>query len=201
MKVPTPNAGKTVQGQPARPTAATPAAQPRGVGTAVAFTWALAAQMLTAAVFAVADAVQRHGHPIMNGPAAGVPTPLLVLGYLIAAGILIGIGEALRLGRRWAWVLLVALTAALSIAGLVMVFTTAQLVALHNFWPLYVQVILVGLVPYILYCLMQPETSEWYATVSAVAARLRHSGLGWYAPTIITAVIGGFLTAWIERLY
>lgn len=199
MKTHTPAADKTTQGKPARSVPAAPAVKPRGVGTAVAFTWALAAQMLTAAVFAVVDSVGRHGH--VSGAAAGIPTPLRVLGYLVAAGILVGIGEALRVGQRWAWGLLVALTAALSIAGLVMVFTTARLVARHNFWPLYVQVILVGLVPYLLYCLVQPETNKWYATVTTAAARQRHSGLGWYAPTIITAVIGGFLTAWIERMY
>jgi hypothetical protein len=177
------------------------AVKPKGVGTAVAFTWALAAQMLSAAGFAIADSVRQHEHAVLSGPAAGIPTPVIVLGYLVAAGFAAAIGEALRAGRRWAWGILVALTAVLSIAGLVMLPTTISLIARHNFWPLYVQVILIGLVPFILYRLVQPETRRWYASVSAAAARLRHGAPAWLATIIACAAAGGFLTAWIERQF
>jgi hypothetical protein len=168
-------------------------ANPKGVGAAVAFIWALGGQMLTGAFFEITQDSRKH--------TSGISPTLIVIGYLIAAGILIVWGENLRAGRQWAWASAAALTGLLGLGGLVMLPSTIISVAHHNFWPVYVQVILLFFAPFICYRLLQPPTRQWYATVSAAAARLRHGAPTWLAITIASAAAGGIFTAWIERQY
>lgn len=172
--------------------------KPKGVGLGVAFIWALAGQMLTSVFLEL----------LFGTVGFSTKTPLtnqaflLAFGYLVATGILIAIGEALRLGRQWAWWVIVVLTGALTLGGLVMLPSTISTIFVHhgNAWPLWAQSILVTLAPFIFYRMVQPVTREWFAHVTVAAARARHSAPAWFAFVVPGAAIGGFLTAVFERL-
>ncbi len=172
------------------------AIKPKGVGLSVAFIWALAAQMLTSVLLVLLFGSQ--GFSTRNAHLG--PDLLLALGYLVAMGILIGIGEALRSGREWSWWVLVVLSGALSLGGLVLLPGTFQALSMGDRWVLWAQIILLTLPPFILYRLLQPITRQWYAQTSIEDARARHNAPLWFATIIGCAALGGFLTAVIERL-
>jgi hypothetical protein len=171
-------------------------AKPVGIGLSVAFIWALAAQMLTS-VFLVLF----FGTQGFNASRGRTGTDFVfALGYLSAMVVLIIIGEALRSGRRWSWWLMVVLAVGLTLGGLVLIPSTIDTLTHGDAWALWAQVIILTLPPYILYRLLQPGTRQWYAHVSPVAARARHSAPKWLATIIGCAVAGGVLTAMFERL-
>jgi hypothetical protein len=176
-------------------TAAPLEGKPLGVGLSVAFIWALASQMITNILFGL-----RFGESGFVSQPITATSLLYVLRSLVAAGFLIGIGEALRSGRRWAWAFMVVLSAALSLGGLVLLPSTINELTHQNIWPLWSQAILLTLAPFICYRMVQPATRQWYQHVTIVAARARHNRPLWLATIIGSAAVGGFLTALFQRL-
>jgi len=170
--------------------------KPLGVGLSVAFVWALAAQMLTSVLLTFLYSSQRF----IRTPTHSGRDYVSILGYLIAAALLAGWGDGLRSGRQWAWGALCALTALLSIGGLVMLPSSLQAAGNHDFYPLWSQIILLTLPPFILYRLLQPATRQWYQSISMTAARARHNAPSWLAAIIGSAAVGGALTAIFQRL-
>lgn len=169
--------------------------KPLGVGLSVAFIWALAGQMLTNFLFNV-----------IFGSGGFTPHPftgkgiLFALGDLIAAGLLVFIGEALRSGRRWSWWVIMVLSGGLSVGGLVLIPSTIGALRHHDVWPLWSQLILLTLAPFIFYRMIQPPTQRWYERVTIIAARARHNKPRWLVTIIGSAAVGGFLTALFQRL-
>ena len=130
--------------------------KPSGVGLSVAFIWALAAQMLTEFLLVILFGAQgfstKHAH-------TGADV-VLAVGYLVALGILVSIGEALRSGRQWSWWVIVVLAGALSLGGLVVIPSTIQALTHGDPWSLWAQIILLTLPPFILYRMLQPVTRQ-----------------------------------------
>jgi hypothetical protein len=171
-------------------------AKPVGVGLSVAFIWALAAQMLTSVFLVLFFGTQ--GFDTSHGPTGA--DFALALGYLSAMVVLLIIGEALRSGRRWSWWFMIVLAGGLTLVGLVLIPSTIDALTHGDAWPLWAQIIILTLPPYILYRLLQPGTRQWYAHISPAAARARHNAPKWLATIIGCAVAGGVLTAIFERL-
>jgi hypothetical protein len=167
--------------------------KPLGIGAGVAFDWALAGQMV-----GMAFLLGALGLPGTEAHGAG--RVFLSLGYLIVAPLPVIIGEGLRSGRQWAWYIQVALTGALSLGGLVTIPATIHALQHHNGWPLYTQIILIGLCPLIFVRMIHPNTRAWFAGVTVAAARARHNAPLWLASIIAFAAVGGFLVA-VERLF
>jgi hypothetical protein len=167
--------------------------KPLGIGTGVAFDWALAGQMV-----GMAFLLGVLGLP--GSEAHGAERVLLTLGYLLVAPLPMIIGEGLRSGRQWAWWIQVVLCGALSLGGLVIIPGTIHSLQHHNGWPLYTQIILIGLCPLIFIRMLHPQTRAWFASVTVAAARARHNAPLWLASIIAFAAIGGFMVA-VERLF
>jgi hypothetical protein len=164
---------------------------PSGIGTGVAFDWALASQMISMGVLL----------GIFDLPVTGNPgRVLMTLGVFIVAPLPMLIGEGLRSGRVWAWWIQVILTGILTVVGLVEIPGTISAVAHGNGWPLITQVILITLCPFIFWRMLQPQTRAWVGVVSVAAARARHNAPIWLASIIAFAAIGGFIVA-VERLF
>ena len=172
--------------------------KPVGVGVGVGFIWALAGQMLTSVCLELLFGPTGFSTKVAHTGQSYV----MAIGYFVAMAILIVIGDALRLGQQWAWWVIVVLTGALTVAGLVMLPFSINRIFIHhgNAWSLWAQIILVTLAPFIFYRMVQPVTRNWYAHVSVAVARARHSAPSWFAFTLASAAIGGFLTAFFERL-
>jgi hypothetical protein len=170
--------------------------KPSGVGLSVAFIWALAAQMATSVFLVLLFGNQ--GFSTKNSHTGA--DLVLAVGYLVAMGILVSIGEALRSGRQWSWWVIVVLAGALSLGGLVAIPATIHALSQGDPWSLWAQIILLTLPPFILYRMLQPITRQWYAQVAPDVARARHNAPAWFATIIGSAAVGGFLTAVFERL-
>ncbi|MBA3824349.1 MAG: hypothetical protein H0X24_10710 [Ktedonobacterales bacterium] len=179
---------------PARPQVAL--AKPLGIGLGVAFIWALGAQMLTNVFLAI-----RFGaRGFAMSPAQPGMTVFLVVGFLVAFGLSVALGEGLRSGQKWAWWIVVVLTGALSLGGLITIPATVSALSHHDGWVLWPQLILLTLPPFIFYRLLQAPTRTWFDHVTVAAARARHNAPVWFATIIGSAAVGGFLTAIFARL-
>ena len=170
--------------------------KPTGVGMGVAFMWALGGQMLTGIVLVLLFGANGFStQHAQRGMAV-----ILVLGDLVALGLCVAIGEGLRSGRKWAWWIVVVLTSALALGGVLILPRTAMALGNHDGWALWPQIILLTLAPFIAYRLLQPTTRTWYDGVTLATARARHNAPAWFATIIASAAVGGALTAIFERL-
>lgn len=164
---------------------------PSGIGTGVAFDWALAAQILIMAPF-IAVGV---------GPgalAAGLPLAVrvaAVVASIVAALICVGIGEALRRGNRYAWMFQIGFNALLFFDGLFGVPGALNDLTQHHLISSLVRsVVLVIISPLIVFLLTRSQTRAWIKRVTPSEAMARHGGR-WIAFVTLWAVVGGALIA------
>jgi hypothetical protein len=163
---------------------------PRGIGTGVAFDWALAAQMLIMAPFfalGVGPGAQAAGFPLATRIG-------LVVASAIAALLVVGIGEALRRGNRYAWMFQIGFNALLILDGLFEFPSMLHLLHQGLYSGLVRSVVLLVIDPIIVYLLTRPQTRAWIARVTPAEAMARHSGR-WIVFIAVYAVIGGALIA------
>ena len=147
---------------------ATPAKapKPRGIGAAVTFDWALAAQMLITAPFAalgVGPGAQFAGTPVGLRVAA-------VIGLALAAAITFALGEALRRGWRPVWLFQIVLNSGLILLGLFELpgDISATIHGQHGFFSDLVRAsVLLIINPIIVYMLTRPVTRAWIARHTA----------------------------------
>ncbi|HEY7355285.1 MAG TPA: hypothetical protein VH590_02430 [Ktedonobacterales bacterium] len=163
-----------------------PALKPGGIGTGVAFDWALAVQIVTEGVFFLLGV----------GPGsmmAGQPFPArltLALVSLPAAALVFTQGEALRRGRRVARIIQIVANALLPIVGLVNLPGLIQSLQAGHLGSLVVELVLLVVSPLIVWLLTRKRTRVWFASATSAEARARHSGrwLFWIA---LYAIVGG----------
>jgi hypothetical protein len=171
-----------VQGQPSL--------KPGGIGTGVAFDWALAVQLVTDGICFI----------LAFGPGnslAGTALPLrlvVALFTFLAAALVFTQGEALRRGQRIARIIQIVANSLLVILGLVNLPDLLSSLPMRQFGSLVVELVLLVVNPLIVWLLTRKRTREWFATTTSVQARARHSGrwLFWMA---LYAIIGGLSVA------
>ncbi len=163
--------------------------KPRGLGSAVAFDWALTAQMLFTALF----------YLLGVGPGAQFGRSVFSLRIgaafvlIIPAAITFALGEAVRRGWRPAWLFQIVLNAGLILLGIVGLPGVIGEVAhwQHGVLSDIVREIVLLIVnPIIVYLLTRPQTRAWIAQHTVAEAMLRHSGW-WLVQVAIFAVLGG----------
>lgn len=169
---------------------------PAGIGTAVAFDWALAAQIvilgLTVAL-GVGPGSAGAGRPIVLRALA------LALSVALAA-LPFALGEALRRGRRMAWVAQLAFNGLLPLTGLAQL--PAAIDALgHGQRGLLVREVVVVLVsPLIVWLLTRLRTRDWLERTTSAEARARHGSVRWLVSIAAIAIVGGAAIAF-DGLY
>lgn len=180
----------------AEPTAS-PAADgsgPGGIGTGVAFTWAFAVQILIDAVF---FALGVGPGALLAGKPLGARLAVTLLSMAVAAAVFTQ-GEALRRGRRLAWIIQIVANALLTLGGLVV--APGAVISLRgghlwgNIGGLLVSVVLLIVSPLIVWLLTRTRTRVWIASVSSAEARARHGGT-WLLWIALWAIIGGAAVA------
>jgi hypothetical protein len=174
---------------PQRAAASSEAPGPRGIGTAVAIDWGLTVEFLTFVVLVAVGSVPRT---------AGLTTPGLriaaMFGALVAAALFFALGEALRRGRRLAWMLQVGFNVLLLPAGVfLLVGAISDLV--HGRVPTVSStIILVVINPIVVWLLTRPSTRAWTQTTTAQEAAARHGGT-WLLWIGLLALAGGVAVA------
>ena len=172
-------------------TAAALARGPSGIGTGVAFDWALAAQILWMAPFIVAGV----------GPGdLGVTLPLglrIGAGFasLVAAAICVALGEALRRGNRYVWMFQIGFNTLLFFSGFFGLGDAIAALTQHGHVSGLVRsAVLLIISPLIVILLTRPNTRAWIKVVTPQQAMARHGGR-WIAFIALWAIIGGALIA------
>jgi hypothetical protein len=162
-------------------------AGPRGIGTAVAFDWAIGAELLMVGPLVAVGALGSAQFAAVGTPArlaAGVAT-------VLAAAPLLALGEALRRGVRQARVLQVIFQSALIVYGIVQIPQTLGELQHGHVSGLARTAYLLIVSPLAVWGLTRPQTRAWFATTTSAAARQRHGGVRWLLPIALFAVIGG----------
>lgn len=164
--------------------------KPGGIGTGVAFDWALTVQIVTDGVCFLLGV----------GPGssvAGQPLPArlaLALAAVVAAALVFTQGEALRRGRRIARIIQIVANSLLVIVGLVNLPGLISSLQNRQFGSLVVELVLLIVSPLIVWLLTRKRTRDWFATTTSAEARARHSGR-WLFWMVLYAVIGGLAVA------
>ena len=169
-------------------------AGPRGVGTAVAFDWALGAQFL------LDGACVALGVGPGSGVLSGRPGLRILAGIAVcAAAIPCALaGEAMRRGVRPMRSAQIGGNAVLLLGGVVSLpATVAQL--RRNGLPGHVggvvhESVLLFADAAIVWLLTRPRTRAWFATTTSTEARARHGGK-WVAGVLLTAIASGAIIA------
>lgn len=160
--------------------------RPAGLGVAVVFTWALAAQLATQGVAGLTGLLGQHG-------GAGA-----LVWHLAAAAFLLAAGEGLRRGVPWVRVAVVAVTSAITLAGIVSV---ARLITGHGAHALVLPAIVeVTFAPFIAWRLSLPRTARWFATARGRGRAPRVSGAVGVSVLVVWSAAWGVLVAWSESL-
>jgi hypothetical protein len=168
------------------------AAGPRGIGTAVAFDWAIAAELALYAVVIALGVGPGADIARQFAPRGGVALVLAALAALLAGAPLFALGEALRRGRELARRLQILFNAALFVAGLILLPEgISGLARTRRFGGLTPPLYMIALSGVILWQLTRPQTHAWFGTVSSGEARRRHGGARWLLPTVLIAIVGG----------
>lgn len=167
-----------------------PSLKPGGIGTGVAFDWALSVQLLIdsafflSATFAGSDLAGKSLAPRLG----------MALGTVLGAAIVFTQGEALRRGRRVARIIQIVANALLTIFGLVKIPDLIQSLKAGQVGTLLVEVVLLVVSPLIIWLLTRTRTRVWFATTTSAQARARHSGM-WLFWMAVYAIIGGVAVA------
>lgn len=163
---------------------------PQGIGMAVAVDWGLTVQIavmpIIATLFGLPNVIPFPG-------SNSLPLLSFIIPWL-AACIPAFFGEMIRRGRNWALWIQIAVSALLSLGGLLSLAGLYRSVTAGNFWPLVTEVILVIISPLTVWRLSRPSTRRWFKTVTVTGARKRHGGT-WVWFIILWAMIGGVLQA------
>lgn len=168
------------------------AANPRGIGTAVAFDWAIAAELALYAVVIALGVGPGADIARQLAPRGGVALAGATLAALLAGAPLVALGEALRRGREIARRLQLLFNAALFVAGLILLPAgISRLVRTRRFGGLTPPLYMIALSGVILWQLTRPQTREWFGAVVSAEARRRHGGARWLLPTVLVAIVGG----------
>jgi hypothetical protein len=174
----------------APPTAALPG--PRGIGTGVTFDWALSVQLLIG------------GLSTILGTGLGALDARQPIGVRLAAGLVILVfaalifaqGEALRRGRRIAWIIQIVANALLVIDGFTEIPTTFHSLEMRQVSHLLRLIVLLVISPLIAWLLTRQPTRAWIASVSSAEARARHGGT-WLLWIALWSIIGGTAIAFV----
>jgi hypothetical protein len=167
-----------------------PALKPGGIGTGVAFDWALTVQILIDGVcffLGIGPGSQVAGQPL--------PARLaLALLSIPAAALVFTQGEALRRGRRVARIIQIVANSLLVLVGLVNLPGLLDSLKGGHVGSLVVEVVLLIVSPIIVWLLTRRRTRDWFATATSAEARARHSGR-WLLWMALYAIIGGAAVA------
>lgn len=167
-----------------------PSLKPGGIGTGVAFDWALSVQLLTngafflSATFAGSDLAGKSLAPRLG----------MALGSVLGAAIVFTQGEALRRGRRLARIIQIVANSLLVVYGLVLIPNLIQSLKARQVGTLLVEVVLLVVSPLIVWLLTRKRTRVWFATTTSSQARARHTGM-WLVWIAAYAIIGGLAVA------
>jgi hypothetical protein len=171
---------------PAAPASGTANAGPRGIGTAVAFDWGLTAQFLSTAPFLA----------LGTGPGDSLASSSSVV-RLLATGVLLllavalfALGEAVRRGRRLAWMAQVGINAIIFLAGFGTISTAVRSLSKGHVGDLVPTLIMLIASPIAVWLLTRKQTRQWIATTTSEQASSRHGGFWPWAIALI-ALIGG----------
>ena len=159
---------------------------PGGIGTGVAFAWALSVQTVINAVSFVPGV---GPGALLAGQPIGLRLAAALLG-VVFAGVVFTQGEALRRGRRVAWIIQIAANALLVLFGLTVVPGAVTSLGKGRVGDLVVAVVLLIVSPLIVWLLTRKRTRAWIASVSSAEARARHGGT-WLLWIALWAIIGG----------
>jgi hypothetical protein len=167
-----------------------PSLKPGGIGTGVAFDWALSVQLLTDGVFFLSAT-------FAGSDLAGKPLAMrlgMALGSVLGAAIVFTQGEALRRGRRVARIIQIVANALLVVYGLVNIPNLIQSLKAGQVGTLLVEVVLLVVSPLIVWLLTRRRTRAWFAMTTSGQARARHTGM-WLVWMVVYAIIGGVAVA------
>lgn len=167
-----------------------PSLKPGGIGTGVAFDWALSVQLLTDGAFFLSAT-------FAGSDLAGKSLALrlgMALGSVLGAAIVFVQGEALRRGRRVARIIQIVANSLLMVYGLVNIPNLIQSLKSGQVGTLLVEVVLLVVGPLILWLLTRKRTRAWFATTTSSQARARHTGM-WLVWMAVYAIIGGVAVA------
>lgn len=180
---------------------ATDAPGPRGVGTAVAFDWAIVAELLVVAALVIASPAPMMGMMGMSSFGGTMGSGSIALRLVAAGAILLAavpvfvLGEALRRGVRLARPLQVIFSAALIVYGVVQIPDTVQELRMGHYSGLPRSAYLLVVSPLIVWWLTRPQTKHWFQTTTSAAARARHGSARWLLTIAVFAAAGGLSIA------
>lgn len=175
-----------IQNQPA----AAGAIKPRGIGTAVVFDWALAAQTAITVPF-VALGVGIGSDAARLSTAGRLGTALVFLAVAVGAAVF---GEAMRRGVRPVWIAQIIINAGLTLLGIHDIPATLQSVQSGRLGLLIHTLVLLVISPVIAWMLTRKSTRDWIAHTTRAEARRRHGGR-WLVYIITYAIISGAIIA------
>lgn len=162
------------------------AGAPAGLGIAVVFDWALAAQLVTQGIAGLG------GHLGQSGGAGGL------VGRVAAAALLAAAGEALRRGLHWVRLPQIALCAVVTIGGIVAV---GLLLSGRGSRGLVLSAIVeVTFCPFIVWRLATPHTARWFASPAHRNDARLVIGPAWVTVLLAWSAAWGVLVAWSQSL-
>ncbi|MBJ7608522.1 MAG: hypothetical protein JF887_03695 [Candidatus Dormibacteraeota bacterium] len=159
---------------------------PHGLGVAVVFDWALTAQLDTQALTAAT------GHLGLGRD------PLAIAGRLLAAAVLLALGDGLRRGIVALRLVQVALMALVTVLG---VASAAVLITGHGSAGLVFSTLVeVTYGPWLVWRLLHSDTAAWFARSRGRGRAPRASGSRWIAVLVLWSVVWGVAVAWSQSL-
>jgi hypothetical protein len=164
--------------------------KPRGIGTAVVFDWALAAQTGIGAL----SAALAIGPGSVTPSASAAGRVGMTLGFAAVAAGCIAFGEAMRRGVRPVWMTQIVINALLLFLGVHDIPATIQSVKDGHLGLLVHTFVLLIISPAIAWMLTRKSTRDWVAHTTRAEARKRHGGR-WLVYIITYAIISGALIA------
>jgi hypothetical protein len=160
---------------------------PAGLGVAVVFDWALAAQLVTQGIAGLG------GHLGQTGGAGGLA------GRLLAAAVAVTLGEALRRGVPAARAIQMGLCALLALSGVVGLVRLAGGHGVGRGQVLSLVVVLT-FAPFVVWRLSLPRTARWFRQSLGRGRAPRVSGRGWVSALVAWSGTWGVLVAWSQSL-
>jgi hypothetical protein len=166
--------------------------KPGGIGTGVAFDWALTVQLLFDAAFFLTGTFAGSD---LAGKSLAMRL-LVALGSVLGAAIVFVQGEALRRGRRAARIIQIVANTLLIILGFVNLPDLVPSLKAGHVGLLVEEIVLLIVSPLIVWLLTRPRTRAWFATATSAQARARHSGM-WLVWMAVYALVGGAAIAFV----
>ena len=130
---------------------------------------------------------------------AGKPVALRLGAALLTvvfASVIFMQGEALRRGRRVAWIIQIVANSLLVLFGLTVIPDAVASLGNRHVSELVEAVVLLVISPLIVWLLTRQRTRVWIASVSSAEARARHSGT-WLLWIALYALLGGAAIAFV----